>query len=480
MSQEPRPKHLVIIMSDEHDPRCMGINGHPVVQTPNLDALARNALRFRAASTPSPICVPARAALATGRYVNAIGNWDNAMPYDGRVPSWGHVLRRHGVRVDSVGKLHYRGAADDTGFDHQYLPMHVHGGKGQVWGSVRHPLPDINHTARPRMFGPYIGEGESAYTSYDRAVARQATDWLDDAATRDPQAPWVLFVSFVAPHFPLVAPAEFARMYRPEDMPRGKLLPEDGFARHPWAEAMHRFWPHDETFIDAAERQRAVAMYFALCSFMDHNVGLIRDAIAAGPFAANTAVMYFSDHGDNLGARGLWGKSTLYQESVAVPLLLSVPGRAPAVIDTPASLVDVYPTVLDIMGIHEPADPAMAGRSLLAPPDPARAVLSEYHAVGAPSAAFMVRKGAWKYHHYIGYPPELFDLAADPEETRNLADDPAHASVLAEMRGELRKLCDPDAVDARVRADQAMLVDRFGGRDEALDIGGSGATPVPA
>ncbi|MEZ5659305.1 MAG: sulfatase-like hydrolase/transferase [Burkholderiaceae bacterium] len=165
-------KNLVIIMSDEHDPRFMGCMDHPRVQTPNLDALAARGVNFRAAYTPSPICVPARAAFATGRRVHEIRHWDNAMPYTGAQQGWGHRLQADGIRVDSIGKLHYRAEEDPAGFDHEIMPMHVVGGHGMVWASIRDPY-ILSSNPKSRMLGPEIGPGESSYTRYDARVSRQ-------------------------------------------------------------------------------------------------------------------------------------------------------------------------------------------------------------------------------------------------------------------------------------------------------------------
>src|SRR5262245_19601649 len=102
-----KPMNLLFIMSDEHRQSALGCYGHPVVRTPNLDQLAANGVRFGSAYTNSPICVPARASFATGRYIHQIDYWDNGTPYDGRVPSWGHRLTEQGYRTTTVGKLHY-------------------------------------------------------------------------------------------------------------------------------------------------------------------------------------------------------------------------------------------------------------------------------------------------------------------------------------------------------------------------------------
>ena len=124
--------NVLFIMADEHQAAALSSQGHPVAKTPNLDRLAARGTVFENAYTPSPICVPARAAVATGRYVHKTRYWDNAHAYDGRVAGWGHVLQSGGVPVTSIGKLHYRSESDPTGFDDQILPLHIAGGVGQV------------------------------------------------------------------------------------------------------------------------------------------------------------------------------------------------------------------------------------------------------------------------------------------------------------------------------------------------------------
>jgi choline-sulfatase len=110
------PTHnVIVIMSDEHNPHMMGCSGHGLVKTLHLDALAARGVLFRNTYTPSPICVPARAAFATGLRVHQTRHWDNASPYDGVPRGWGHVLQDRGIRVESIGKLHYRSEEDPAG-----------------------------------------------------------------------------------------------------------------------------------------------------------------------------------------------------------------------------------------------------------------------------------------------------------------------------------------------------------------------------
>src|SRR5262245_41869999 len=120
-----RPKNLLIIMSDQHSRTLMGCYGHALVRTPNLDRLAARGTRFTECWTPSPVCIPARASFATGKYIHQIGFWDNADPYDGSVPSWHHRLREAGHQVVSIGKLNFPADEDDSGFSESIIPMQV-------------------------------------------------------------------------------------------------------------------------------------------------------------------------------------------------------------------------------------------------------------------------------------------------------------------------------------------------------------------
>ena len=475
-----KDSNVLLLLSDEQDAHALGCAGHRWVETPNLDALARRGTRFANAFTPSPLCVPARASLATGRWVHEIGYWDNAIAYDGRVRGWGQALLKAGHRVESIGKLHYADAAAPTGFGAQHHPMHLAGGIGQVWGSVRDPLPS---TPRTSTLFSELGAGESSYNRYDMASARFAAQWLRDRAAAPEAKPWVLFVGFVAPHFPLVVPQRFLDRIDIAALPLPKLQPADGYLRHPWVQRHADFADADAELGSDARRRLALASYYALVSFIDEQVGVVLRALRDTGLEASTRVAFSSDHGDNQGARGMWNKSMLYREATHIPLIVSGPGvPAGHVCRTHASLVDVSPTVLESAGLAPPAEGA--GQSLVklanAPDDASRVAFSEYHGVGSPSAAFMLRQGRWAYHHYVGFVPELFDVVADPEQCRDLASQPAQAGELARFEAMLRQRVDPEATDRRAKDDQNALVERFGGRDAALQTGTPGATPVLA
>jgi choline-sulfatase len=238
----------------------------------------------------------------------------------------------------------------------------------------------------------------------------------------------------------------------------------------------------DEELGSVHRRREALACYFALVNFIDEQVGLVLNTLKDSGLEGSTRVILSSDHGDNQGVRGMWNKSTLYREATHVPMLLAGPGVPENQrCHTHVSLIDVAPTVLANAGL--PPDKALPGRDLLeialSPDDPQRLGFSEYHAVGSPSAAYMLRQDRWAYHHYVGYPAELFDIVDDPGQTTNLAASCTHQAVCQAFEKLLRQQLDPEGVDQQAKADQDSLVEKFGGRVKALKIGTPGASPVP-
>jgi len=453
--------NTLVIMSDEHNPAVTGCYGDPIVKTPHIDALAARGTRFANAYCNSPICVPSRASFQTGLYVHQIGYWDNAMPYDGAVEGWGHALQKAGRPCVSIGKLHFRRAGDPNGFDEEIAPIYVKDGVGDLSTLLRRDPPP---RPGPAKMAADAGPGHSPYWQFDSGVAERASNWL--AGPGSQQQGWTLYVSFVMPHFPLTAPPEFYALYEAVEFPspilRGRYEPENRSIA-----AMRRLMNFDDYFDDAA-LQRALAGYYGIVSAMDHNVGRVLGTLERLGLGDSTRVIYTSDHGDNVGARGFWGKSTMWQGSVGIPMVIAGPGIADnAVCDTPVSLVDLHPTIVQWAGVADIDDGRLRpGRSLTdiaAGADADRSVFSEYHAVGSSTGTYMLRRGRWKLIEFTGDDPLLYDLNADPDETRNLAADPAHAGTLSDMRARLAAVCDTDAVTARAFADQDAMVERVGG-----------------
>ena len=478
MSQ--KPQNLLVIMSDEHSIKALGCYGSDIVKTPNLDRLAASGTRFSSAYCTSPVCIPARASFAVGKYIHQVGYWDNADAYDGEVPSWHHHLRARDHDVVSIGKLHFRNSDEDHGFTEEIVPMHILEGKGDLMGLVRSDLPVRKGAYK---MAHYAGPGESTYTMYDRDITARAQVWLRDRARKQGDRPWVLFVSLVAPHFPLTAPPEHYYRYFDQDLPMPKLYEKSERPNHPYLQDYRKSFNYDDYF-DRDAVKRAIAGYYGLCSFLDENVGKILGALEDCGLGDSTRIVYTSDHGDNLGSRGMWGKSTMFEEAAAVPMIVAGEGIPKnKVVDTAVSHVDIYPFILDAMGNDEPqlreGYPGTSLFDLAAGKEPDRSVLVEYHGMGSATGAFMIRNGKYKYAYYVGYPAQLFDLESDPEELSDLGGNPKFEGVLQACREKLWAICDPNAVDARAKARQAVLLAENGGREAVIARGDLGFTPVP-
>ncbi len=476
-----KPANVIVIMSDEHNPKVMGCTGHPVISTPNLDALAARGTRFSSAYTASPVCVPARAAFALGKYINQIGFWDNADAYDGSQPSWHHVLRERGHDVVSIGKLHFNQANEDHGFSEEQIPMHILNGKGDLMGLVRDDLP--RRGGAKKMVG-MAGPGESTYTLYDRDICARTQVWLRENAAKQHSKPWVLFVSFVAPHFPLTAPPEHYYRYFNQKLPMPKLYAREERPKHPYLEDYRGSFCYDDYFESEDDVHRALSGYFGLVSFFDENVGKIMKVVTEMGLESTTDVIYTSDHGDNLGSRGLWGKSTMYEEIAGVPLIAAGPNfPCGKVVDTPTSHVDAFPTIIESVGESFEAvrdtHPGVSLSSIANGLIPERTVLSEYHGMGSRTGAYMIRMERYKYVHFVMYAPQLFDLLNDPEETNDISANPAMAGVLEQCRAKLEALLDPVDVDRRAKARQSELLAENGGREAVIARGDLGFTPAP-
>jgi choline-sulfatase len=407
--------------------------------------------------------------LATGRFAHQTGNWDNAAPYTGtEAASWGTRLEEAGIPVTTFGKLHYRATTDPTGFQRQNLPLHVKDGVGDLTQLLRGEQPP---TPGLRTIIEQAGPGESDYTRYDRQVTHEAVKWLQDP--HGAEGPWCAVVSLVSPHYPLIAPPEYFDQFTGQSLAAAPAAQPADWDRHPAPAEYRNKSCLDEPFDDETV-QRATAAYYALTSFMDAQLGAVLDALRASGQEENTTVIYLSDHGESLGAHGLWFKSTLHETSLRVPLIVARGDHgAGSRCATPVSLIDVFPTVLAELGVPlQPADHDLPGESLTAiaarDTDSHRPIFSEYHAVHSSSAGLALRRGRWKLHHHVGMPSRLFDLGADPDELHDLAEDPLMAPTLARLEQELSTIVDPGPLNQAVIQDQSDRLDRAGGRDAVL------------
>lgn len=463
--------NLILFQSDNHNGHLMGCQGHPFAQTPVMDRIAAAGVRFANAYCTSPLCCPSRSSLATGRYPHQTGYWDNALTYDGRVPTWHHRLREQGHKVTAVGKLHYRSSEDDNGFSEEIVPMHLHEGKGAIKNLLRGygTEPPKDDGSFWKLYIERSGVGATHYQEYDRDITAKAVAWLKQHANAGGK-PWVLYVSYISAHPPFTVPQRFWDLYAERDMPLPPAFRPGERPEHPAMEFL-RMMDGMRVMTDEAALRRIAAGYFGLITHLDEQIGEVMQCAEELGLLASTRIAYTSDHGELFGAQGLFGKKNLYEGAIKVPLLISGPGVPQGrVVQQFASHVDLFPTLLAGAGANPGAAdadlpgvdlwPAIGGR------ETKRIAFAEYHAQASKAGAFVLRDGAMKLIYHVGMPAQLFDLANDPDETRDLAADAP--GIVQALDKKLRAICDPEAVDARAKADQRKAADAWGGAAKLL------------
>jgi choline-sulfatase len=423
----------VVVLSDEHTGSAAGWAGHPRVRTPNLDRLAEHGVSFDRAYTNSPMCVPSRLSLMAGQYVHQIGAWDNGVIPGPDFRSWGHHLADYQTVI--AGRTHFNGPDRLLGFDRRLTD------DLDFW---------IDHSGRPprrtpewrRPTNSHVtehGTGDHVHTRHDVDTTDAALEFLRDPGSE----PYLLYVGYMHPHFPLVAPPEFRALYDPADVELPPTWNEPVSSQHPVISLLRHGFRNDEPITEEQVREATVC-YWALITHLDHQIGRLLSAIPD-----DTVVIYTSDHGEMAGHHGIWQKQCFYEPAVRIPLVLRHPSLAPARTTSHVSLVDVLPTLRDIAGL--PPDPALPGQTLLDPVD--RPVLSEYHAQGMPDAGYMLKSGPWKYMYYgPAHPPQLFNTEADPNELQDLS---TNSALTAKLDAELRTILDPDTTNHRAKSDQS-------------------------
>ena len=468
-----KAKNLLFVVADEYGRPYSGCYGHSVVKTPHLDRLAADGTMFTNAYTPSPDCVPARASLATGQWVHQNGCFSSYEAFEGGQQSWMHHLNAAGHNVAGFGKIAFRENTPANGFTQEFLPIHNMNGVGWATGLLRKPLINGTGSFEVREYANQIGVGESEYTKYDRMVCNTACAWLQ-AHGRQQDKPWVMFTSFISPHYPLIAPREFYDLY--DDASVGLPHRMNAYSDHPVVQELQHFYNYAD-YIDENLTRTARRAYFALCSFLDYLVGNLLKELEKQNLIDDTRIIFTSDHGEMLGNHGIWTKMVMNEDSIAVPMIISGNGIPTGkVVDTPVSLVDCYQTVLECVGEElteqEQDLPGTSLYKIALGADPERCVMSEYHDGGVSIGLFALRKGKWKYNYYPGHAPQLYDLSIDPQEDNDLASNPDFQHILNECDAALRKICDPDAVEIHVHEKQAAIIEELGGYDAVASMDG--------
>ncbi len=461
----PKP-NLLYIHSDQHSPYVTGCYSDPLVQTPNLDSLAQNGVVLDNTYCPSPICVPSRMSMLSGRFPHENDVWTNTHILDSAIPTFAHAMGAGGYRPLLVGRMHSVGPDQLHGYAERLVGDHGAnhaGGVGADHGT-------LSGTAGPaRVSLEKSGHGQSAYQVHDEDVTAATVDYLNRLGVRkragQPAEPFSVSVGFMLPHQPFVARRQDYEYYYERITPPQTPLPfSDDLHPH------HREWRQGCGIEEVSEPEirRARAAYWALVARMDILIGQILDALRANELDDNTLIIYTSDHGEQVGEHGLWWKQTFYEDSVKVPAILSWPGHLPqgTRCNRVISSLDLNATMLDALNC--PPLPHSRGRSLLnllRHPDATEwedVAFSEFcldsAGGGGPAGSSgalrqrMVRRGPWKLNYYYGHPCQLFNLEEDPRETHDRAADPAYKEIVDQLTGEVLDGWDPNYIAARMEA----------------------------
>jgi len=485
---QTRP-NILCIVSDQMTAALTGVYGHPVVKTPNLERLAERGVRFDAAYTPFPLCSPGRACVMTGRHASAIGAWDNGALLPADQPTFAHYLSNAGYDTVLSGKMHFVGPEQLHGF-RKRMNTDIYSSDFDwvrpEWIAIKEDQghnPEEVMSQRPRYNAAgYTGEGveidrwhnpmshdeETHFRAieYLRAQGRHQRDHAD-------AAPFLLCASYHHPHEPfwplqsdwdLYEGAEIDLPHFPDNLDETYSMLDRSL------NAYHGTRRHNLRDPEGLYRLRRA--YYALVTYMDRKVGELLDTLEANGLAENTVVVFTSDHGDMLCEKEMVQKRCFYEWSCRVPLIVRFPDgwKGGTTHSAPVSLLDLLPTFAELAGTQDllPHD----GISLIpqiAEPPTARIVYAQAHeAVGMP--CIMARQGQFKYTYIHGFEPQLFDLANDPGEWQNLANDSASQSVATALRQAILAEFDPAAMVEENLASlyrRALIRDTMKGYDQS-------------
>lgn len=451
--------NVLVLFTDQQRADTIGALGNPVIRTPNIDRLVEGGVSFSRAYTASPVCVSARCSTIYGQYPMHTGCYDNAPMPTGSRTSYMGALTAAGYRTHGIGKCHFmpdrnalRGfqtrerqeemlsdPGDDeylcwlrsNGFDHLTDP---HGVRGEMY-YVPQPaqMPASHHPTQ------WIG---------DRAV-----DFI--ASPDRSNEPWYLYASFIHPHPPFAPPAPWHKLYRAPLMPLPKVPPDnDALLLH--INRIQNRYKYRDQGIDRNLMRNIRAYYYACVSFIDYQVGRILDALESTGQLENTLIIYTSDHGEYLGDYESFGKRGMHDSAARIPLICHMPGRFDGgrVVDEPASLVDVAPTVLGATGA-EIDDHPLDGVDLLSVSEGRTdrpGVHSQFQR--GENAVYMLAAKRWKYIYSAPDDRELlFDAVEDPLETRSKAHAPFMSSITGVMRRTLVEMLRAGGEDAALDGD---------------------------
>lgn len=451
-AEPDRSPNVLFIAIDDLRP-ALGCYDDKVAITPNIDALASRGTVFNQAYCQLAVCCPSRLSLMTGRRPDTIRVWDLATHFRQTIPdavTLPQHFRNHGYHTQSIGKIYHGGGkpskdAPSWSVDPQYDVSRA--------ANLRYALPkNLQGSGLKRAATESADVGDGVYL--DGIVCRTAETTIENLAAKE--KPFFLAVGFRKPHLPFCAPKKYWDLYERDRIP----LPE--YPKHPQdaPELAVRSWKELEGYTDIpADGQLTEAKvrelrhgYYACVSYVDALVGRLLNRLQQAKLADNTVVVLWGDHGFHLGEQGLWTKANNYELSTRVPLIISTPRQkhAGSRSDALVELVDVFPTLADVCGLKDPT--GMEGISLkplLAEPDRSwkNAVFSQYprarnsnrHRGHGDIMGYAVRTERYRYVEWQEWETkrviarELYDLASDPHETRNIAKNSDNHKTVKEL-----------------------------------------------
>ena len=451
-SQSPDRPNILFIALDDLNNWIGVLGGHPQVKTPHMDRLAERGVLFTDAHTAAPICNPSRAALMTGLLPVTSGVYGNDQPWRIGNPDASTIpqyFRDHGYLVAGGGKIfhHGRGYNDPMSWDEYFHwnPDARKNGWFDGYSFPPDPEPDRPVTPMPSVSWRNFDWAPIDVSDEDMPDHKLSV-WAEAFLKRDHDKPFFLATGIFRPHIPWFVPRKYFDRYPLEDI-IVPVVKEDDLADLPppaWAMALNDKSRHD-LVVSTGNWKSAVQSYLACITFADAMVGRILDALESSAYVDNTVIVLWSDHGYHFGEKWHWHKQALWDRATRVPLIISTPGmdKAGQKCDRPVSLIDLYPTLVDLAGL--PRKPDLDGLSLKSLlEDPA----SEWKRPALITYLFgnhALRSERWSYIRYQDSSEELYDRGKDPHEWVNLAADPDYSMALNSMRQWLPKSEAPEA-----------------------------------
>ena len=454
--------NFLFIMADQLTALALPLYGHKVVKTPHIDELAAQGTTFVNAYCNFPICAPSRFAMLSGQLTSRIGAWDNAAEFPASVPTFLHYLRKLGYHTSLSGKMHFVGPDQLHGYEERLTT--------DIYPSDFSWTPDWLREGPPasgaRMSMRSVVESglcqRNLQIDYDEEVHYQGLQKLYDLAREKREKPFFLTVSFTHPHNPFITTQAYWDRYdhKAIDSPAVPFIPVD--RRDPHSKRHYYLTRMDEYDITEEQVRTARHAYYGMVSYFDDKVGELVSVLDEIGLGEDTVVILTSDHGEMLGERGMWYKMCLFENAMRVPLVVRLPQKpATRRVVKNVSHVDLLPTLLDLATSGRPPKTIepVDGHSLVPlfrgdESNGTDEVFAEYTAEGAIAPCFMVRKGRMKYIWCEQDGGQLFDLAADPYETNDLAGKAGSAIVETAMLEAVHDRWDVRAINQAVLASQ--------------------------